>query len=277
MIAEDFRDSIFLAVRNVMEADARTVVLYNDMGAIELDRIKADFQDRVLNVGICEQNMASLAAGLALNGRLVFTYGIIAHIFARSYEQIRNDICCPSLPVVILGVGSGLSYGGDGPTHHGVQDIAVMRTLPNMTIYNPADCECARSSVRQASKAMRPSYIRMDKEAVPALYSEGFNFNQGFSVLRKGQDVALVATGILVHRALRVAQRLSQEGMDVRVIDVFRLKPVDVGGLAETLSGVRAVATLEENSPVGGLASIIAELLSRTERHVVLEEHWSSR
>lgn len=263
----DFRDAVFLAVRDVMTADDRAVVLYNDMGALELSRLKADFPSRVYNVGICEQNMASLAAGLAMSGRRVFIYGIIAHVFARSYEQIRNDICCSSLPVVILGVGSGLSYGADGPTHHGVQDIAVMRTLPNLTIFNPADCASAAAMVKLAGAIPAPSYVRMDKEVVPALYADTADYSAGFRVLQEGQDVALVTTGVMVHRAMNVAGALVEEGINVRVIDLFRLKPVAAALLARALAGVRAVVTLEENSPIGGLASIVGELLARGAEH----------
>lgn len=266
-MTNDFRDAVFLAVHEVMDRDPRAVILYNDMGALELDRIRTVYPARVYNVGICEQNMASLAAGLAFDSRCVFTYGIIAHVFARSFEQIRNDICCSNLPVVILGVGSGLSYGADGPTHHAVQDIAVMRTLPNMAIYNPADCVSAQAAIRLAAARMRPAFIRMDKEQVPSLYNEGTDFTAGFAVLREGKDVALVATGIMVHKAVEVAERLLPEGIRVRVVDVFRIKPIDTEALRRALAEVRAVVTLEENSPFGGIASLIGELLARGQQH----------
>lgn len=263
----DFRDAVFLAVREVMQRDPRVVILYNDMGALELDRLRVDYPSRVVNVGISEQNMASLAAGLALSGRRVFIYGIIAHVFARSYEQIRNDICCANLPVGILGVGSGLSYGADGPTHHGVQDVAVMRSLPNLVIYNPSDCVTARAAVRLIAAGTAPGYVRMDKEQVPPIHDEGADFTAGLAVVREGVDAALVSTGVLVHRALQVAERLGAEGLRVRVIDLFRLKPVDFAAVRSAISGVRAVVTLEENSPAGGLASIVAEALTRGSEH----------
>ena len=263
----DFRDAVFLAVHEVMDQNPRAVILYNDMGALELDRIREAHPDRVYNVGISEQNMASLAAGLAFDGRCVFTYGIIAHVFARSFEQIRNDICCANLPVIILGVGSGLSYGADGPTHHAVQDIAVMRTLPNMAIYNPSDCVSAQAAVRLAAARMRPAFIRMDKEQLPALYQEGADFAPGFAKLRDGSDIAIVATGILVHKALEAAQLLLSEGIRVRVIDLFRLKPVNPDAFRSALAGVKAVVTLEENSLIGGLGSLVGEILARGKEH----------
>jgi transketolase len=267
MMQSDFRDAVFLAVGEVMSTDPRAVILYNDMGALELDRLRQRYPTRVYNVGICEQNMASLAAGLALDGRCVFTYGIIAHVFARSFEQIRNDICCENLPVTILGVGSGLSYGADGPTHHGVQDVAVMRTLPNLAIFNPSDYVSAQAAVRMAAARRRPAFIRMDKDQVPALYSENHDFSAGFAVLREGRDAALVTTGVLVHRAVEVADRLLKEGIGIRVVDVFRIKPIAEQQLADVLADVRSVISLEENSPVGGLGSIIGELLARGKSH----------
>ena len=263
----DFRDSVFTAVNEVMAEDRKVLILYNDMGAIGLDRIRADFPGRAINMGICEQNMISVAAGLALTGYRVFTYGIIAHVFARSFEQIRNDICCPNLPIVILGVGSGLSYGSDGPTHHGVQDISVMRTLPNMAIYNPADCVSAGALVKRAAERGGPGYVRMDREQLPPIYGTETDFAPGFNVLHEGRDVALVVTGVLVHRALEAARVLADEAIDVRVIDVYCLKPVDAHALNQALSGVRAVVTLEENTSAGGLGSLTGELLARGSVH----------
>ncbi len=267
----DFRDEAFSAVHEIMLEDQKVVVLYNDMGAMGLDRIKADFPGRTINVGICEQNMASVAAGLALTGRRVFLYGIIAHIFARGFEQIRNDICCSNLPVVILGVGSGLSYGSDGPTHHGVQDIAVMRTLPNMTVYNPADGVSTHALVRLAAEHRGPVYVRLDKKQLPPIYDPQTGFRVGFNILQEGNSVSLVVTGVLVHRAMKAAQRLIDEGIKVRVIDLYRLKPIDEAALGQVLSDVHAVVTLEENTPAGGLGSIVGELLARGLTHPIFK------
>jgi len=259
----DFRDAVFNAVRAIMSKDKEVLILYNDMGAMGLDKIREDFPGRVINAGIAEQNMVSVSAGLASTGRRIFIYGIIAHIFSRGFEQIRNDICCPNLPVTMLGVGSGLSYGTDGPTHHAVQDIAVIRTLPNMRIYNPADCVSAYALVKLSAEGNGPGYLRMDKEQLPPIYDPKTDFSAGSAILYEGSDIALVSTGILVHRAIEVARQLAEEGISVRVLDVFRLKPVDLNVLHMAIAGVRAVVTLEENSPIGGLGSIMAELLAR--------------
>ena len=264
----DFRDAVFNAVAEIMSKDKDVFVLYNDMGAMGLDKIRKEFPGRVINAGIAEQNMASVAAGLTMTGKRVFIYGIIAHIFSRGFEQIRNDICCPNLPVTILGVGSGLSYGTDGPTHHGVQDIAVMRTLPNMAIYNPADSVSAHASVKLAYERGGPGYIRMDKEQLPALYGPETDFHTGFNILHKGSDIALLATGVLVHRAIEAARQLADEGISVRVMDIFRLKPIDCHAFYTAIEDVNAVLTVEENSPIGGLSSIIAELIALYNRKI---------
>ena len=264
----DFRDAVFNAVEEIMSKDKDVLVLYNDMGAMGLDKIRNEFPGRVINAGIAEQNMVSVAAGLAMTGNRVFIYGIIAHIFSRGFEQIRNDICCPNLPVTILGVGSGLSYGTDGPTHHGVQDIAVMRTLPNMAIYNPSDSVSAHASVKQADERGGPGYIRMDKEQLPAIYGQEADFRTGFNILHKGSDIALLATGVLVHRTIEAARQLADEGISVCVMDVFRLKPIDSNALYKAIGNVNAVLTVEENSPIGGLSSIIAELIALHDRQI---------
>jgi transketolase len=256
----DFRDAVFTAVEEIMLNDQNVLVLYNDMGAMGLDRIKECFPGRVINAGIAEQNMASVAAGLTTTGKRVFIYGIIAHIFSRGFEQIRNDICCTNQPVVILGVGSGLSYGSDGPTHHGLQDIAVLRTLPNIAIYNPSDSVAAQTLVKLAYNRGGAAYVRMDKEQLPCIHSPETDFRAGFTILHEGNDIVLFSTGVLAHRALQAARQLMKEGVGIRVIDVFRLKPLDNALFSKAFMGVKSIVTLEENSPIGGLGSIIAEL-----------------
>src|SRR6185295_8725360 len=130
MIARDPRDAVFAEIGRLAATDPRVVVLTNDMGALGLDELRAARPKQVINVGIAEQNMVSVAAGLAQTGRTVFTYGILAHVTARCYEQLRLDVCATGLPVIGIGVGSGLSYGVDGPTHHGIYDVALLRALP---------------------------------------------------------------------------------------------------------------------------------------------------
>ena len=159
----DFRDTVFTAVREIMRADGGAMVLVNDQGAMVLDQIKVECPERVVNVGIAEQNMMSVAAGLALCGRSVFVHGIIAHIVFRALEQIKIDICLHNLPVTILGIGAGLSYEKDGPTHCGLDDVPVMSVLPNLRIWDPPTTEAAAVAVHESYARKAPGYVRMYK------------------------------------------------------------------------------------------------------------------
>jgi len=263
----DFRDEVFKSLHEIMRTNANVVCLTNDMGAMGLDSIRSEFPERVLNVGIAEQNMMSLAGGMALAGKSVFVYGIVAHVTARCFEQIKLDICVPDLPVTIIGVGAGLAYGVDGPTHHGVEDVAIMRALGNMHIYNPADGVSAFAAVKLAYASRRPSYLRMDKEVLPPLFEAGHDFTSGVSVLVPGTDAVLVSTGVLSWTSRDVARVLTLEGYSVKAVDLFRLKPVDSVFLASLLQGAKVVVTLEESIASGGLGTIVSEALAASGQH----------
>lgn len=245
---KDLRDSAFGVVLDLMRSDENVIVLSNDAGAFGLDKIREEFPARAINVGIAEQNMMSLAGGLAATGKRVFVYGIIAHLM-RAWEQIKVDICMPKLPVTILGVGAGLSYGPDGPTHHGTEDVALMRVLSNMTIYNPADWVCTEAVTRMAYDAGTPHYIRLDKEQLPNLYKPGHDFSTGYCAFANMQRGVIVSTGIETWRARRI------DGPTV--VDVFRLKPAP--DISPYLRG--HVEIWDEHHPCGGLYSIVAEML----------------
>lgn len=248
---KDFRDSAFGIVYEFMKRDENIVILSNDAGAFGLDKIREEFPDRTINVGIAEQNMISIAGGLALSGKRVVVYGIIAHLM-RAWEQIKVDICMPNLPVTILGVGAGLSYGPDGPTHHGTEDVALMRVLANMTIYNPADWVCTEACVEMALEARSPHYIRLDKEQLPALYGHpehrAMDFRGGYAVFGDERNV-IISTGIETWRARQVERTM--------VVDIFRLKPAP--DISRYLRG--HVEVWDEHNPNGGLYSIVAEML----------------
>lgn len=259
----DPRDAVFDEVARLAAADPRVWVLTNDMGALGLDALRVRFPARVVNVGIAEQNMVTVAAGLALGGKRVFTYGILAHVTARCYEQLRLDVCAHGLPVIGLGVGAGLSYGADGPTHHGIYDLPLLRALPGLALYNPADGATAAAAVRLAAAGGGPAFIRLDKEAPAPLHDAATtDFAAGAAVLRAGADACVVATGCSVARALAAADALAAAGLAVTVVDVFRLKPLPVATLAPLVGAARAVVTVEEHAPVGGLGSAVAELLA---------------
>lgn len=257
----DFRDGAFDSVDEMMGQAEDLVVLYNDMGAMGIDRMKSKSPERVINVGISEQNLISVAAGLALAGKRAIVYGIIPHVTGRCYEQIKIDLCTMQLPVTILGIGSGLSYGVDGPTHHAIHDIALMRTLPGMSVYNPADAVTAAACVKLALAQRTPAYIRLDKDQHQAVYAPDFDFARGWNLVKPGKRVLLISTGIVTHQVIGAARKLHEEGVDVGVLDWFCLKPVNESELVEVIASYDGIMTFEEHIFFGGIGSAVSEML----------------
>lgn len=259
----DFRDAVFDTIRSLMRDDPAVVVATNDMGAMILDQIRGEMPDRVVNVGIAEQNLVSVAGGMALAGKKVFVFGIASHLVGRALEQIRLDVCARNLPVIVLGVGPGLAYGADGPTHHGTDDVAIMRALPNMTIFNPCDGVATAGLVRAAHGLGTPAYVRVDKETIQPIYAVTDDYAKGLKVWRQGPDATLISTGVLTLQALTAADALAKDGLAVEVVDVFRLKPLNEAALLDILGRSRAVLVCEEHGPIGGLGSAVGELIAR--------------
>ena len=237
------------------------ILLTNDQGAISLDDFKEKLPNQFFNIGISEQNIISVAAGLVLSGKKVYVYSLLSFIVLRCYEQIKIDLCAMKLPVTIVGVGSGYSYSPDGPTHHATEDIPIMRALPNMTIYSPSDSNIVPALVDITLKSKTPSYIRLDRQLLPLLDNKDHNLQEGFSILREGNDVTVISTGVMVHRALEVAEELHEQSIQAKVIDFYRLKPIDVVAVTKILKGASKIVVLEEQTINGGLGSIIAEIL----------------
>ena len=258
----DFRDATFDAVREVMAGDPRAMLLTNDMGAMGLDLARQSFPGRVVNVGIAEQNLMSVAAGLALDGRRVFVFGIASHLTGRAYEQLKLDICVLGLNVVVLGVGGGLSYGVDGPTHQALDDLSLMRTLPGMAVYNPADGRSARACILAAATGGGPAYVRLDRERLPFLGQDD-DFTAGLRVLAPGGDITVFATGCMVPVAAEAVAMLAERGISAGLVDFYRLRPVDAATVLPLLMGRRLLATAEEHGPVGGLGSLLTDLTAR--------------
>ncbi len=259
----DIRDAFFDELYTVAKNDSRVLLLTADMGAYSLIRFKKDLERQYMNVGIAEQGMVSIAAGLALGGKAVFIYTIIPFATLRCYEQIKIDLCCMNLPVTIVGVGPGLGYGSDGPTHHATQDIAVMRALPEMTILNPSDPVTTGMTVRFAYEAPGPKYVRIERGKFPAIHSKkDIVFSDGLAELRKGNDLTIIATGIMVHRALKIADELDSRHLSTGVVDLYRIKPLNAERLLGIIDRSKHIVTLEENSIVGGIGSAVSEVLN---------------
>jgi len=257
----DVRDAFFDELYRLAGEDRNVIFMTADMGAFSLQRFKQDFPKQYFNVGVAEQNMVSVAAGLAMAGKTVFIYSIVPFVTLRCLEQIKIDLCCMNLPVKVVGIGAGVMYGGDGPTHHALQDIAVMRTLPGMTIYNPSDALLTQASVRLAYEHPGPVYVRLEKGCLPVLYEDAAGcFREGFAQLRAGKDLSILATGLMVHQAIAAKEILSRVGLSVAVFDVYRLKPLNEQALLDIMLHSPRIVSLEENSRIGGLGSSLIEV-----------------
>lgn len=256
----DIRDAFWDEVYRLGAEDRDLVLLTDDMDAFGLKKFKEDFPIRFVNIGVAEQNMINLAAGLASCGKRVIAYGIASFITMRCFEQIKVNVCSMELPVVLVGVGAGFSFGFDGPTHHGTQDVAIMRVLPEMTIYNPSDAPSAAACARLAVAGGGPAYIRLDKGRFPDLGPEGHDASLGFRIVRPVQDITLVATGFMTSQALGAAIALEDRGVRVGVVDLYRIKPAAESFTTDVLARAREVVTVEENAAAGGIGSLVAEI-----------------
>jgi transketolase len=232
-----------------------------DMGAFSLDRFRRDFPERFINVGIAEQNLVSVAAGMALEGKKVFIYAIIPFITLRCLEQIKVDLCVMNLPVTIVGAGAGFTYSSDGPTHHAIEDVSIMRALPGMTIYNPSDQMTAKTAARNAHISTGPVYVRLDKGIWPVLYQVDDRLSKGFALLREGTKLLIIATGCMTHFALQVAENICDAGINPGIVDLFRLKPV-AEELVEIAQEYECVVSLEEHTLSGGMGGAVVELFA---------------
>lgn len=258
----DIRDAFFDEVYRLASDHPDIVFMTADMGALSLDRFKEKLKRQYINVGVAEQNLVSVAAGLALGGKKVFIYSIASFVTQRCYEQIKIDLCGMRLPVTVVGAGPGITYSSDGPTHQTINDIAIMRALPEMTILNPSDSVLAAAAARIGYGTEGPLYVRIDKGKLPLLYEGTESFSDGLACLKKGRDLTIIATGIMVHRAFKVADELARHSIDAGIVDLYRLKPVNEDLLLAAIRLTPRVVTLEEQSIVGGVGSIISEILA---------------
>ncbi len=267
-IMKTMRDAFIGTLCDRMGEDESIFFLTADLGAPALDRIRDEFPGRFINVGIAEQNLINVATGLALEGFNVYTYAIAPFITMRAYEQARVSLAVSSqirpVNVTMIGLGGGVSYVVSGPTHHCLEDLAIMRLLPNMSVYCPSDWVVAEQLVDHTRSTTGPKYIRFDGKALPALYADpaAIDLHKGFVQLAPGTDICLASTGFMTHRALKVAQ----ERPGVAVMDLFSLKPCNETALAAVLSPYRHVITMEEafiNN--GGLDSLVTKVVREYE------------
>lgn len=221
------------------------------------------FPERFFNVGIAEQNLMGTAAGLAAAGKIPFVSTFAMFATGRAFEQVRNTIAYPELNVKIAATHSGLTVGEDGASHQTVEDISLMRSIPNMTVIVPADAIETEAAVEAAAELSGPVYLRLGRPGVPAVNSEGYSFQVGKAVvLKEGTDVCLFGTGLMVDACLQAAESLKNEGIKAAVVNIHTIKPVDVGTIVDMAQRTGAVVTAEEHSVIGGLGSTVAEVLA---------------
>ena len=240
------------------------VVLDADLAAAtKTGTFKKKFPERFFDCGIAEGNMVGVAAGLAAAGKTVFASSFAMFAAGRAFEQIRNSVGYPKLNVKIGATHAGISVGEDGATHQCNEDIALMRTIPGMTIVNPADETEAAAAVEAAITTYGPFYLRFGRAAVPTVCPESYKFELGKGVmLREGADVTIVATGLMVHLALEAAETLAAEGISAEVINIHTIKPLDKDIIAASAAKTGAVVTAEEHSVIGGLGGAVCEALA---------------
>ena len=224
----------------------------------------AGYPERLFNCGIAEQNMVDVAAGLAITGHVAYTGSFAVFGTGRAYDQIRNTVCYSNLDVKIAPTHAGISVGPDGGSHQMLEDISLMRGLPNMRVLVPADYAAARAALRLAAATPGPVYVRMGRASVPAVYADGVELELGRAyVLREGADATVVACGVEVEQSLKAAEALAAEGVDVEVIDAFSVKPLDEKTVLASVRKTGRVVVAEEHSVHGGLGSAVAEVLAR--------------
>lgn len=220
------------------------------------------YPDRFFNMGIAEQNLYATAAGIALSGKTVCASTFAMFASGRAFEIIRNSIGYTGANVKVCATHAGITVGEDGASHQTFEDIALMRTIPGMMVVNPCDAVSAETLLKQVIAMDGPAYVRLGRAAVPVFYEEGADIQLGKGkVLREGKDITVVATGIMVAEAMNAAETLAAEGIDVRVIDIHTIKPIDEEVIIKAAQETKAIVTAEEHSVIGGLGSAVAEVL----------------
>ena len=232
---------------------------YNDFLVLDAK----EFPERFYDCGIAEQNMISIAAGIAATGKKVFASSFAMFAAGRAFEQVRNSVAYPNLNVKICATHAGISVGEDGATHQCCEDLALMRTIPNMTVINPADATEARKALIAAYNLNGPVYIRFGRLAVPIIFDDDYDFSIGKGAqLKDGSDVTVIATGLLVNEALKAHEMLKAEGINARIINMATIKPIDREIIIKAAKETGAIVTAEEHSVIGGLGDAVSSVVT---------------
>ena len=258
------REAYGEALKEIGGKNEQIVVLDADLSKSTKTNVFAKaYPQRFFNVGIAEQNLVGTAAGLAASGKTPFVSTFAMFAAGRAFEQIRNSVCYPKLNVKVAATHAGLTVGEDGASHQGIEDVSLMRSLPNMTVLVPADEEETRQAIAWAAAYQGPVYIRLGRMSVDNVSPEGYVFAPAkAAVLTEGNDVALIANGVMVMAALEAAKMLAAEGIQARVINMASVKPLDEAAVVSAAKETGAIVTCEEHSIIGGLGSAVAEVLA---------------
>jgi transketolase len=255
------RDAFVRELTRIAIEDERVVVLTADLGIGLFDEIARAAPNRFLNVGIAEQNMVGIAAGMALAGRRVFAYSIAPFVTSRPHDQVRIDVAYHRADVTLVGVGGGVAYGAMGPTHHAIEDIALMRSLPGMTVVAPGSPAEAAAATRALAEHPGPAYLRLAKNGEPeCLPDEPFRIGAA-RLLSTGRDLTICTTGSLLPSALDVVELLAARGLDAGVLHLPTVKPLDTGAIARAVAAAPLLVTLEDHTLPGGFGSAVAEAI----------------
>ena len=259
----DYRNAFFDEMFEQAKKSKDLIFLTGDISAHSLPKFKKKYPTRFYNLGVAEQNMITVATGLAMNKKKVFVFSMIPFLTMRCFEHIKIDICSHNLPVVLIGIGSGLSYDTDGHSAQAIFDIGVMRMLPEMEIYNPSDSISTKNICKIVSKSKKPAYIRLDKSQQPPLYKEEETFNSDYKIFKnKGKD-CIISTGIMTHTSLRVKDELKRLNLRIDIIDLIKIKPLKENILINLLKKYKKIFVIDESTFSGGISSVISEITAK--------------
>lgn len=258
------RTAFLKTLEDLAAEDGRINFITGDLGFTVIEPFVKRFPGQFVNAGVAEQNMTGLASGMALTGKIVFTYSIANFPTLRCLEQIRNDACYHKANVKIVSVGGGLAYGALGSSHQATEDLAVMRALPGMTVVAPGDPLEAAHATRAIAALDGPCYLRLGKAGEPAVHAGPIEFKLGRAItVKEGSDLTIISTGAMLHHCLAASTLLAAENISVRLLSMHTVKPLDVEAVISASHETGAVMTVEEHSIVGGLGGAVAEALSQ--------------
>lgn len=266
------RDAFITRLYELAKQDRDLIFVSADFGAPAFDKVRSEIPEHFVNVGIAEQNMISIASGLALEGKKAYAFAIAPFASSRCHEFTKLNAGLMKIPIKVVGVGAGFGYDDSGPTHHTTEDISIMRAIPNLKLVSPSFSRMAEAFAEISYKDNSPYYIRLDRKILPDLseYYSMDNFQAGFKEVISGNDIAIISTGVMVHTALKVQKKLLEQGKRIGVIDLYRLKPVNPE-LKNILSKYKYVISLEEHLLDGGLGSIISEIITDNDLNIKLK------